>query len=255
MTISEQAFTVSEIDTLDVASFVPLYVQLAEKISTLIQGHGDRGVGKILPSESECVEHFRISRPTVRQAMLQLMHQGLIVRKKGKGTFVAPLKISHDMSHGFEDEMKAAHRNVQFRALEWHRIVAPEDVRRALREERGAEVWYLRRLRIVDGSPFGIEERFFPLELGGRISGSAAKSQPMLSLLQKVTGERTAKLQIEVSSSLADKEVANLLKTKRGMPLLIKKLTYVFNGEALAFGTTTFLGERYQFKFVVDLPI
>lgn len=252
---SEYAFSLNEIDALDTASFVPLYVQLAEKISAVIESRGDEVTGKILPSEFKCTEHFKISRPTVRQAMLDLTRRGLVIRKKGRGTFAAPPKINHDMSHGFEDEMRAAHRNVRFRALEWRRIDAPEHVLRALQKESGAEVWYLRRLRVVDDSPLGIEERFFPLELGNRLSGSDAKFQPMVRLLRKVTGAQVARLNIEVSSSLADREVAGLLKTKAGMPLLVKKLTYLFNGEALAFGTTTFLGEQYQFKFMIDLPI
>lgn len=249
------AFTTKELDLLDATSFVPLYIQLAEKISMLVRQQGEQAAGKALPSESECVKHFRLSRPTVRQAMSHLLSQGLIVREKGRGTFVAPPKVSHEISHGFEDEMKAAHRNVQFRLLDWRQIVAPDEVQTAFQWDTSSQSWYLRRLRSVDRIPIGIEERFFPASLGKRLSENDAKSQPMLNLLRKLTGERIAQLKIEVSSIASNKEMAALLRIKTGAPLLVKKLTYVFEGRALAFGTTTFAGDHYQFRFSVNLPI
>jgi GntR family transcriptional regulator, N-acetylglucosamine utilization regulator len=253
--MSRHAFSLRDIGGLDSASFVPLYRQLADKISALIETSGGKATGKVLPSELECARHFRISRPTVRQAMSHLTREGLIVRKKGRGTFVAPPNVSHDMAHGFEDEMRAGHRNVQFRMLEWRRVPAPPGLVDVLDVNGDQQVWYLKRLRIVDGAPFGIEERFFPAGLGSMISASDAKSQPMLRLLRKVMHEDQVELDIEVISAAAATEVAKLLKAKRGVPILMKKLTYIFNGRAQAFAITTFLGERYRFHFTVNIPI
>ena len=87
---SEYAFTVESLGELDATSFVPLYMQLANRVAALIREHGEVAVGKVLPSEVECVQRLRVSRPTVRQAMSHLLAQGLILRKKGRGTFVAP---------------------------------------------------------------------------------------------------------------------------------------------------------------------
>ncbi len=58
----DHAFSLSEMERLDGTSFVPLYVQLAEKISGLIEHQGDTAVGKVLPSEAECVQHFNVSQ-------------------------------------------------------------------------------------------------------------------------------------------------------------------------------------------------
>ena len=229
-------------------------MQLAESLSNLIEHAGKSAVGKVLPSEAACVQHFHVSRPTVRQAMHHLTRSGLVVRQKGRGTFVAP-RLRHEMTHGFEGEMKAAKRSVQLRLLDWQRVRAPETVRCALQLEAHEDVWHLRRLRKVDGIPVGLEERYFPDALGKRISSHYAESEPMLVLLKKATGEHSAQLHAEVTSGLADTELARVLGTKAGVPVLVKNLTYLFHGKPLAYGCTTFLSQYYQFRFSVNLPI
>lgn len=255
MSPAQHAFSLGDVPPLDADSYVPLYMQIAQQISTVIRARGELAVGKPVPSENQCVEHFGVSRPTVRQAMLQLMLDGLIVREKGRGTFVAPAKLSHEMSHGFEDEMKAANRKAEVRLLDWEEIDAPDDVREALDLKAGEVVSYLRRLRCVDGVPVGIEERYFPPHIGARITQAEARSQPMLSLLRKVTAKRNVRVDTEVSSVAASKEVARLLGAKAGAPLLIKRLTYLFEDQRVAYGTTTFLGDQYQFRFSINLPV
>lgn len=254
MNKTEPAFQLAEVEPLDTGSFVPFYVQLAESMSNLIEQAGDRAIGKAIPSEAECVQHFRVSRPTVRQAMSDLARSGLVVKQPGRGTFVAP-RLRHEMAHGFEEEMNAAKRKVQLRLLDWQRVCAPEEVRLALQLEDHENVWRLRRLRKVDGVPVGLEERYFTDVLGKRISSHYAKSEPMLVLLKKATGEHSAQLRAEVTSGIADAELASVLDAKEGVPVLVKSLTYLFHGKPLAYGYTTFLSQYYQFRFSVNLPI
>jgi GntR family transcriptional regulator len=250
----DYAFSLSEVERLDSESFTPLYMQLADRISRLIEHRGEAAIGKFLPSETECVQHFNVSRPTVRQAMNHLSYLGLIVREKGRGTFVAP-RLSHHMSHGFEDEMKAGNRNVQARMIEWRRMHPPEAVRSALHLPEHEDVWFLRRLRVVDGVSVGNEDRYFPKGLGERISERDAKSEPMLALLKKVTGERSTHVEIDVTSGTAGRELGRLLGVKSSASVLAKRLTYFFNGKPLAYGSTTFLSEHYQFRLSINLPI
>jgi GntR family transcriptional regulator len=254
MNNSASAIRLGRVAPLDPHSFVPLYMQLAESLSSLIEHAGESAVGKMLPSESDCVQHFGVSRPTVRQAMHHLTSSGLVVRQKGRGTFVAP-RLRHEMTHGFEEEMKAAQHEVELKLLAWQRVRAPEAVRAALQLAASGKVWRLRRLRKVDGVAVGIEERHFPLALGERISPRDVKFEPMLTLLKKATGRGMARLHVEVASGLADTRLAHALGVKSGAPVLTKSLTYLFDSRPLAYGCTTFLSEYYRFRFSVDLPI
>ena len=74
--------------SLSMASDIPLYAQLTGIIKNTITS-GTLRVGDLLPSEAELCDKFEISRNTVRQAIGELEEEGLVVRKRGKGTFVA----------------------------------------------------------------------------------------------------------------------------------------------------------------------
>jgi len=101
----------ADIDTIDInrlapldsLSYTPLYIQLADRFAEVILSAGF-APGTRVPTEAECEKRFGVSRLTVRQAMNQLSTRGLILRKRGRGTFVAPFKIHHDLALSFEVE-------------------------------------------------------------------------------------------------------------------------------------------------------
>jgi GntR family transcriptional regulator len=81
---------------LDAASPVPLYHQLAERLFAQIQG-GSFGAGEKIPSEHELAERYGVGRPTVRQATEALIQRGVLVRKRGSGTFVRHVPAHVDL--------------------------------------------------------------------------------------------------------------------------------------------------------------
>lgn len=250
---TDYAFSINELGALDTSSFVPLYMQLANRVAALIREHGERAVGKALPSEAECVQRFGVSRPTVRQAMSHLLSQGLIMRERGRGTFVAPLKLEHDVSHGFEDDMRAAHRSVQYTLLDWEKIAPPADVAAVFGRDAARECFLLRRLRSVEGEVVGVEERYIPEAIGRHLRRVDLESQPALHLLQRLAGQKPGRLDIEVSSIAAGKDLARLLRVKAGVPLLLRKTTFLSeSGQPLMHGIVTFLAEHYKFRFTVN---
>ena len=104
------AFDLHQLQHLDPGSAMPLYMQLAERLAAPIYDRHAALVGHALPTELQCMEHFGVSRPTVRQAMAHLVSIGLVARGRGRGTFIAPQRLNHDVSLAFEDEMRAARK-------------------------------------------------------------------------------------------------------------------------------------------------
>ncbi len=122
---------------------------------------------------------------------------------------------------------------------------APVAARAALLLGEREEVWYLKRLRYIDKVAVGVEERYLPNALGDSMTEQEAANQPMLVLLRKLTSENSARLQVEVASAKTNRELARLLGTKVGAPILAKRIIYLFNDKPLAYGSTTFLGQHY----------
>jgi GntR family transcriptional regulator len=247
------AFSIDELSPLDTASFVPLYVQLAQGIAELIHRRGKEAVGQVLPSESDCVNRFGVSRPTVRQAMSHLMSQGLITRVKGRGTFVAPPVLEHDVSRGFEDDMRAAHKTVDYQLIAWERVAAPDEVAAAFKAPHGLNCYVVKRLRRVEQEIVGVEERYVTEAIGDRLTRSELEREPVIDLVRRNGGDKPGRLEIEVTSLVATRELARLMCVKAGVPLLQRKTTHLsVVGQPLMHGTVTFLAQHYRFKLSVN---
>lgn len=247
------AFSIAELGELDSSSFVPLYFQLSERMATLIREKGDAAVGRLLPSEADCVQRFGVSRPTVRQAMAQLLAQGLIKREKGRGTFVAPTPFEHDISHGFEDDMKAAHRSVQYLLLCWEKRLPPPEVAAVFGLKGQAQLHFLRRLRSVDGEVVGVEERYLPEAIGDHLTRADVEFKPVLNLIYELSNKKPGRLDIEVSSSSAGRDLARLLEVKTGTPLLVRRSIFLQDPDVpLMYGVVTFLAQHYKLRFKIN---
>lgn len=121
------------------------------------------GPGDAIPSERELCEHFGVSRMTVRQAVDTLVADGLLRRKQGKGTFVAPPKLDLQLRlTSFSEEMRRRGMEPGAVVLIAETIPADAEVARALEVDQGAPVHHMRRLLTADSTPMAIEENWVP---------------------------------------------------------------------------------------------
>lgn len=122
--------------------------------------------GQAIPSERELAETFSVSRMTVRQAVDSLVSDGILVRRQGKGTFVAPPKMDLQLRlTSFREEMRRRGMEPGAVFLIARTEPAPPAVARALEIDDGAPVHHLRRLLTADAAPMAIEENWLPAAL------------------------------------------------------------------------------------------
>lgn len=148
---------------LDEQSSVPLYVQLEQQITGLIED-GEFKTGDRIPTEQELGRRFGVSRVTVRKALKPLAERGLLERKTGKGTFIAERKLSRSLSNviSFSQmcRMQGAHPGGKTLRIDLVPATA-EDIEK-LHLTDGELVLLLQRLRYADGVPVMIETTRFP---------------------------------------------------------------------------------------------
>ncbi|MGD9867139.1 MAG: GntR family transcriptional regulator [Hyphomicrobiales bacterium] len=249
MTTRDTTLPIAELPQLDSGSYVPLYVQLADRLITAITS-GRLPAGTRLPSESECGSHFGVSRLTVRQAMDQLKTRGLILRDRGRGTFVAPVKVDHDLALAFEDETAAAKHKVDLRLIAWREEAPDSVIGTLLNLDRGESVYRLERLRSVDGVPISLEERLIPGATGAKMSSQQVSTLPLFRIIEHASGRRIARARFTISGRSATQTEADLLQVEAGAPLIVRSHTYLDeSGLPLFSGQSTFVGERYSFHF------
>jgi GntR family transcriptional regulator len=112
---------------IDKNSPIPVYYQLKEMIKEKIT-KGTWQVGQCIASERELTEAYGVSRMTVRQALGELVQEGLLVREKGKGTFVCEPKVKQEDMMSFSDIIKKAGRSLITKVLDFEVINTPDEL-------------------------------------------------------------------------------------------------------------------------------
>src|SRR5262245_1886421 len=145
---------------------VPLYHQVKTSILHEIEAGHWRPEDR-LPSEDDLAERFRVSKITVRQAMRDLAERGYIRREQGRGTFVQrpPLIEGPRTLTSFTEEMRKQGAQASSEVLEQGTAPASADVAAMLGIGEDEPVFRLRRLRLADGDPMGVQTTFIPASL------------------------------------------------------------------------------------------
>ena len=199
------------------------YKQLAD----IIRGAIEQGLLKdnqALPSERELAEKYEVSRDTVRKAVRYLEERGVIYSDHGRGTFVAPA-IVRRMSR-FIDSFS---QDTQLRGgVPGQRILAVEStaasmgVAGLLGLEPGHPLTRVRRVRLIDGSPVGLHDAYFPLPRGAKLEAAEIEqAQSLYKLLTDKFGFAPAEAVENLSAAVADAEDARLLGIAEGAPILL----------------------------------
>ncbi|MDQ0339335.1 GntR family transcriptional regulator [Caldalkalibacillus uzonensis] len=237
---------------IDKDSPIPIYYQLEELIRTQIENEALQP-GDLIPSERELAEQYHISRMTVRQAITNLVNEGLLVRKKGKGTFVAERKIEQPLSklRGFSEDMRSLGMVPETKLLEFKEVPAPIKVSRELHIKRGDLVYQISRLRLADGRPMACEVAYLSKQ---RIHGLTEETVKG-SLYQYIEQELKLKIERAIQSlepSVAFKQESQLLEIAEQAPvLLMRRTTYLSDGTPFEYVKSVYRGDRY--KFVIEM--
>ena len=151
----------------DPNSALPLYAQVESNIAAAVAA-GTYAPGSQLPKEDELVLRYAVSRPTVRQAIQNLVRRGLVEIRRGKGTFVLQPKITQELTElsGFVEDMQALGRQASARVLDKQIVPASEPVARQLALAAGTLVVRIQRVRSADGAPLSFDETYLPREVG-----------------------------------------------------------------------------------------
>ena len=148
--------------TLSLDSDIPLYAQLVGIIKRSIST-GALPVGALLPSEAELCRCLSISRNTVRQAIGELEDEGLVVRKRGKGTFVAdPNTNRRGVRYSFTTEVSSLGKTPSSTLVDFGVIVPTRAICEKMELREGTSVYCFTRVRNVDGEPLILETSYYP---------------------------------------------------------------------------------------------
>jgi GntR family transcriptional regulator len=204
-------------------AFSPLYQQIKVLITRSLQ-EGEWKPGESIPSEVELAARFKVSQGTVRKAIDELASDNLLVRRQGKGTFVATHseeKIQYRFLRLLPDEGETA-RPMERCFLECRRARASAEVARALDLRSGDAAVQIRRTLSHVGRPVVLDDIWLP---GNQFKGLTAERLseyrgPLYSLFETEFGVRMIRAEEKIRAVAADADSAALLQVAPGSPLL-----------------------------------
>ena len=229
-------------------SSLPIHEVIQRTLRRRIED-GELTEGRQLPSEAALQREFQASRTPVRQALRRLQTDGLIIRAQGKGSFVASAKIGVALRQmvSFGNELRRQGHAVEARTLSVGWEAAPTEVARSLELEDG-NATHLRRLLVVDGTPFTYFEHWVAPTIPHAVFAAAGDFPSLYELLTQHGREPWYGTET-IGASCASKEMAELLDYPQGSPLVtMVRFTRDFERRPIEYTTYDVRADRYAYE-------
>ena len=226
------------------------YALLEREIAAAIQT-GELAAGSQLPTEDELIRRFAVSRTTVRKAIQNLSLRGFVEIRRGVGTFVAPPRITPELTAltGFVEDMDTLGHSATARLIDTVVVAADAQVARQLRLAVGAEVMRIRRVRLANGVSISLDETYLPLAIGKQVISHDLEVEPIFSLLEDRYGIALIEAEYELEAALARDDVAAALQIAPGSPLfLIERTSFSSGGQPVDYEILHYRGDLIRFK-------
>lgn len=232
-------------------SGVPLYYQLVGIIKRSITA-GILKPGDLLPSEAEICEIYHVSRSTVRQALGALETEGLVYRRRGKGSFISNPKLKRrlDNLYSFSNDMKQQGLSPRSQILAFEKIEPSIDLLKSLTLSRHSELVYkIVRVRVADEEPLLLETTFVPEKFCPFIEREMLETDSLYRILRERAMLNPVYAVETYEPVIIKKNEAEILKCKAGMcGYFVVRTSYLETGEVFELTQSLVRGDRCRFE-------
>jgi GntR family transcriptional regulator len=207
------------------------------------------GPGTALPAERDLSRDLGVSRPTVRAAIEELTHAGLLVRQQGRGTFTSPNKVNQELTGGGSSALGVppAEGNWVSKILEFESAPAGASLSSKLQVSPAEPVLRIERLRSVDGEPISIERIHLPHALVADLSAADMVEGNFYQLLRTRFEIVMSDAIQTMEPTVVDQTEADLLNVPLHAPaLLVERTARDSTGRTVEFTRSLYRGDRYR---------
>jgi GntR family transcriptional regulator len=228
---------------------IPRYLQIADVIRHDLRDEGER-----ISSEHALCARFKVSRPTIRQALDVLVQEGRLYRHAGRGTFATPAAGGDRRIRviGSVGDMMALGDETWFKFVSREVVLLPANIAQALRLPPRSSAYCIVFVRHAETGPFQHVTAYMPLAIGAKISEEDLSRTSLIGAIERVLGAPIKLMEQVVDAALAPRQVAELLEIRARSPLLFFERTYfAANGEPIEYTNTWQTGRRYPYRMVL----
>jgi len=240
--------------TIDRSSVVPIYQQIGNWMTAQITT-GQWQPNHKLPSEVELAESLEVSRGSLRKAIGLLIAEGLLIQVHGKGTFVSPNIFEQSWAGQLStvsDELRIKGVPYSTETLVKQFLAAPEKVATVLDLPIGENMFYLKRLRRVDGKPVVLHESYFAAERFNQLMEVDFNANPLMETVERLYGITPYWGDHTIAIVRSGAEIASHLEISVGDPVLFNDVV-LFDKEnvKIEYTCSYFHADRFRLKTIV----
>ena len=231
---------------IDKSSPIPVYYQLKNDLISKIS-EGVWKPGDCISSERELCDIYGVSRMTIRQAIGELVQEGILLRIKGKGTFVCEQTFKQKDMMSFTEIVKKMGKKLRSEIVEFEKVSTPEDLTDIFLLD---ELYKITRKRIVDDECVAIEKVYIPVDYCGYIDEEMLKGS-LFKILESF-GYKVDYSQSSMVSVIMDNELKEAFNVNQQVPMLkIISKTYDSNNKLIFLEEAIYRSD----KFILEVNI
>lgn len=229
---------------------VALYYQLKQILINKIVSNEWKPGDKI-PTELELCKQYELSRITVRQALSELVNEGYLIRKQGKGTFVSLPRMEQNLMsfYSFTEEFRKRGYKVHNKVLDFKVLPADEKIQKKLNlDTPQKDVYYFIRLRYANDVVIAMESTYLPFHCFPDLTKEDIESHALYDIMRNKYGIIPDSAEEIFGATMLQTEQAKYFELKKGLPALeIERVTYGKEKDIIEYTEGVIRGDKFKF--------
>lgn len=239
----------------DKNSQIPLYIQLIEIIKDMINNN-ELQEGHYLMSERDICKIQNVSRMTVNKAIINLVNEGVLERRQGKGTFVSYKKqnLTYEKMQGFTEIAKEKKLNVKNEILKF-KLDKPSDiVKKYLQlKDDSSLVFKIERVRYIDDDPTILEKIYIPEYMCPNLNEDLINNNSLYTLYRENYMHKTQRAKQVINPIVLDKTQSKLLNVDlNSLALKIDRVVFTDKEDVLEYTSSLFITDKHQYEIILN---
>ncbi len=226
----------------------PAYKRIQRAIRQRIDA-GELKTGDVVDSERELARVNGVSLMTARHALADLAQEGIVERRHGAGTFVAPPQVHFNKLHSYTEQMANLGLVIHSRIVSSGVVSREPEIAARFGLSPTSPLVRIERVRSAGDEPVALEICFLPAEEYSAVLSVPLDKTSLFAALERECGVELAYADEEIDATHADHRIAKLLDIPNGAPLLrIRQLIFSANGRATIYVTGLYRSGRHTLR-------
>lgn len=226
---------------------IPIYIHISQELRNLIiNGHYKQD--EKIPTEDEIVLKYGVSRMTARNAVTELVKEGLVYRVQGKGAFVGRVKLQRSLNKitGFHQDMLEMGLHPVSKVLDFQKRVPTDKECQKLGIRKVNKVFSIKRIRYIDDIPYGFQDLVIPEYLVPELGSLDLEHQSLYSYLEN-SGKQIKNAE-QIMEAVLNAEVAELLGISNSLPFFsFERISFLEDGKPVELLQSFFRGDKFSY--------